>query len=214
MGCNHASGSADPVRVQSISSCSKAYKDSDISLHDGAHRPGTFLSTVAFCLSHFILTPKIRKFVFLLLRKELNTTSSTFSIYAYNHIYTCLAPLICKESHIYSGQTPVMCHDLCKRCYNRRTWCYTQEGGDSESKTILTNSLHPWIQQYNRLHYPILPFHGRKGKSLSLPLSGMLQACLVSHQELLLVSPKSPLQGSFPSASASSLLPTGIRSFG
>lgn len=125
------------------------------------------------------------------------------------YIHTHLASLTCKESHVYSGQTPVMRHDLCKRCYNCRTSRYTQEGGESESRTTLTNSsLYPWIQRYNRLHYSVLPFHGRKGKSLPLPLSGnRLQACLVSHQELLLVSPKSPLQGSFPSTSESSLLP-------
>lgn len=128
------------------------------------------------------------------------------------YIHTHLASLTCKESHVYSGQTPVMRHDLCKRCYNCRTSRYTQEGGESESRTTLTNStLYPWIQRYNRLHYSVLPFHGRKGKSLPLPLSGnRLQACLVSHQELLLVSPKSPLQGSFPSTSVSSSLPIAI----
>lgn len=101
MGCNHASGSADPVRVQSISSCSKACKDSDISFHDGAHRPGTFLSTVAFCLSHFILTPKIRKFVFLLLRKELNTATSKFSISMLTTAYIHVLHLLYAKNHIY-----------------------------------------------------------------------------------------------------------------
>lgn len=47
----------------------------------------------------------------------------------------------------------------------------------------------------------------RRKSPLSILCDGELEAWMISHQELFQVSPKSPLQGSFPSTASCSSLP-------
>lgn len=174
MGCNHAS--ADPVRVQSISSCSEACKDSDISLHDGAHRAGTCLSTAAFCLSHFIL---------------INTKNQEVCVFTSQkgtkHIIHVLHLYICLQLHIYTHILHLLHAKNHMYIQDKLQWCamtFARDVTTAELHAILRKGVRVnqeplWLTQHFTHEFngttdciiPSFPFMGGKENHFHCPLA-------------------------------------------